>query len=64
MAPMAATSASSVGVVVGKMMSEGVKPLASSRAIMSSVVTRSAVASISLTSQPRARSSDASNASV
>ena len=50
---MAATSASSVGVVLGKMISVGTNPSRSSRAITSSIDSRSAVASISRTSQPR-----------
>ena len=61
---ISATSGCSVGVVVGNTTSVGEKPSASSFAITCSVVSRAAVASMSLTSQPALRSSVASRARV
>jgi hypothetical protein len=61
---MAATSASSVGVVVGNRISVGAKASCSSRAITPSIESFAAVASISRTSQPALRRSDAMSASV
>ena len=62
--PIAATSASSVGVVLGNRISVGLKPSRSSCAIRSSTDRRSAVRSTSRISQPASRSSVASSASV
>jgi hypothetical protein len=59
-----ATSASSVGVVLGNRISVGTNPSRSSRAITSSIESRSAVASIRRTAHPAPRSSAAARASV
>src|SRR4051794_41828568 len=61
---IAPTSASSVGVVLGKMISVGAKPSRSSLAITSPIDNFSAVASIRRTSHPASRSSAAASASV
>ena len=59
-ARIASTSASSVGVVLGKTMSVGLKPSRSTRVMTPSIDSRSAVASISRTASRRRSSAPAS----